>query len=1442
MKNTLSLLLIFCCGFSGIYSQTIFDAVKNNETGKIREYIAKKQNINLTDKNGASIFMYAVFYSDLETVKLLVTHGADPKKKGILYRDQTSYYGSPLCAAAGSGRIETVRYLVELCKIPVNEKELDAETKTETGWTALHWAAWEGHTGICKYLLEQGADINAIYTGDQGTPLIYSINNNKTETALYLIHKGANVNHAMPGNIRALHLCANLRQTKVLEAIVKKSDNVNVLTDEGFTALMLAAYRYHFSCCDILLAHGANPALKNQHGYSALDYSANYPLLNGFLRTGQNPVSLIDKARIPEYISIAVDFYWSGKYGETVDLIEKILPGIEEQFGAADTSNYGMMLSYAAYSAYMKEDYISAEKYYLKTIDVFHKANVRSPMYNYSLFYLNKMYREQGIFEKAEYTFGLLNESHKTNSGELSDAYFQSLTDFASFYQDYSRPLQAIAVYKNLMDLKLKRFGKSGTDYLDILIKLAELYTSIGNYADALWHYSEALRVNEQISGRNSGLYAKNLYHLASLNFENANYTMAEKEFREALSIQDRLYGKRHTDYLATNIGLAILYQAQANYSKAEKIFLESLEILKTSGDTLNADYAVILNNLAEFYRVTGEYSLSEGYFINAIGIQKQIGLHLSEDIATTYNNLGLLYYNTGNYRKSEALFIECLKIRKEILGGDHPNYASSLNNLSLVHRDLGNYESAVNLQLEAYQIREKAFGRIHPSVAVTLNNIGLIYLSHGEYSNARKAFLEAIDIQRKFFRKETVNLATYIDNYAYTLMEEKEFHEALPYMQEVLEIRKKLLGENHVHIATSHSNLGKVYLGLGKFSEAEKHFRNSNEIVRKSSGTFSNSYANSLIELALATRQQKKNSLTDSLMIEANSIYNHFARICEKFMSEKEKYYFMNSVFSIYSDIFYTYFLQRYHENPSFSAHFYNKLIYEKSMLLNSSLTFRKQINKSVNKELVKIRDEYQLINQRLIKAFTERDTVFHYQSMIDWANSLEKKMIDLLAAEGKSGGQILNYEQIRNSLSDTEAIVDFVNFRSFTNDWTDSIIYCALVIKRDFEAPRLFYLFNEEQMDKLLYRDPGLEKKYQGQNPEFYYIRNLYQNKKNQVDKSDSIIGISWKPFDELLNDVKKVYISPSGLLNQIAFDALPYNDSMLLSDRYRIEYLLNSSRLKLKPELFPADLVNVALFGGIQYDMDTTEMIQASGNVQINKDRNKAMIAEEKFLPDSSTRGVLWQNLNGTKVETTNIQNILLKGKIPATLYAGTEASEEVFKSFSGNSPSLLHVATHGYYFPLDENTTGSSFFSKKIRFTSSTNPLLRSGILFAGGNRIWTGEKLPQNVQDGVLTAMEASQLDLLNTRLVVLSACQTGLGDFSGNEGVYGLQRAFKMAGVDYLIVSLWQVPDATTQELMEKFYTYWLLNNNISDAFHMAQNDLKKKYSAYGWAAFVLIY
>ncbi len=513
--------------------------------------------------------------------------------------------------------------------------------------------------------------------------------------------------------------------------------------------------------------------------------------------------------------------------------------------------------------------------------------------------------------------------------------------------------------------------------------------------------------------------------------------------------------------------------------------------------------------------------------------------------------------------------------------------------------------------------------------------------------------------------------------------------------------------------------------------------------------------------------------------------------------------------------------------------------------MLLNSTLAIKKLINNSKNPALLKIYTNYSNVNKKISYAITESNTAINIDSLINISNKIEKEMISMVQLENQISQNNVQFDEIRNSLSENEAVIEFVNFNYYNNGWTDSTFYCALVIKKELEHPEIVYLFEEKQMKKLLYRNPELDKKYADKNPEYYYVKSLYQNKKNQVDISDSIYQITWKPIDYLLKNVKNVYISPSGILNQIAFDAIPYNDSLILSDVYSIDYVSNSSKIKSKKSLNFSDIKDVALFGGIQYDMDTTMMKIVAGKYQKPDDIFISSISSSRSInldSNITSRGVVWQNLEDTIAETENIETLFSNKNISTKLFSGTEATEEVFKSFSNNSPTVMHIATHGFYFPEDNKFKNSDLFSENLQFTNSKDPLMRSGILLAGGNKVWTGGKIPDNIQDGVLSAYEVSQLNLLNTKLVVLSACQTGLGDFVGNEGVYGLQRAFKIAGVDYLIVSLWQVPDATTQELMQDFYKYWLQGSPINQAFKLAQNDLKKKYSAYGWAAFVLIY
>jgi CHAT domain-containing protein len=213
--------------------------------------------------------------------------------------------------------------------------------------------------------------------------------------------------------------------------------------------------------------------------------------------------------------------------------------------------------------------------------------------------------------------------------------------------------------------------------------------------------------------------------------------------------------------------------------------------------------------------------------------------------------------------------------------------------------------------------------------------------------------------------------------------------------------------------------------------------------------------------------------------------------------------------------------------------------------------------------------------------------------------------------------------------------------------------------------------------------------------------------------------------------------------------------------------------------------------------------------------------------------------WNYLQGTLTEANAIIQEFQKNKIPAQLISDDQAIEESFKSLSGKSPTIIHIATHGFYFADDVEQKPSN--NNENEFKKSNNPLFRSGLIMAGANRVWTGNKNIDGLDDGILTAYEVSLLDLSNTKLVVLSACETGLGEIKGSEGVYGLQRAFKMAGVDYLIITLWEIRDEVTVEFMSNFYQQWLKGKDIYAAFKFAQDEMRKKYEANYWAAFVLI-
>lgn len=333
--------------------------------------------------------------------------------------------------------------------------------------------------------------------------------------------------------------------------------------------------------------------------------------------------------------------------------------------------------------------------------------------------------------------------------------------------------------------------------------------------------------------------------------------------------------------------------------------------------------------------------------------------------------------------------------------------------------------------------------------------------------------------------------------------------------------------------------------------------------------------------------------------------------------------------------------------------------------------------------------------------------------------------------------------------------------------------------------------------------------------------------------------LYNLIWKPLEPALQGITTLYTSPSGLLHRINLAAIRSPNGKTVGETKQL-VLMGSTRQLVQPESSTEPYSATAyLAGGIRYHSDSiaigyalreagTRGINNTYNLPFPTDAIEARAGDLRYLPATASEvQEIWQSLKNARFEVRKD--------------TGFYATEESFRQLGASeaSPTLLHLATHGFFFPdpvRNKNTDGSVF---KL----SDHPMIRSGLIMAGAQEAWAGKKVPPGREDGILTAYEISQMNLSNTQLVVLSACETGLGDIAGNEGVYGLQRAFKIAGAKYLMMSLWKVDDQKTKTFMTTFYQEWLeQKRSIPDAFRQTQQKMRKTHpNPYDWAGFILI-
>jgi CHAT domain-containing protein/Flp pilus assembly protein TadD len=872
--------------------------------------------------------------------------------------------------------------------------------------------------------------------------------------------------------------------------------------------------------------------------------------------------------------------------------------------------------------------------------------------------------------------------------------------------------------------------------------------------------------------------------------YETGQNKKAALEFESAIPYVEQENGPYDTTLLTPLLILTgVCYELDLQYQKAENYYLRVKSIFETINATNDYGYAVSLNNLAQLYDGMGRYLEAERFYLQAIEIEKIAIGEDNEESANTISNLASLYYTMGRYEQAESLYKQSLIIFKSTLGENHPRYALTLNNLALAYVALKLYNNADSLFKQTLDIAKFHLGETHSQYALYLSNYGQMYYIMGHYKQAEPLFKEAEKIAKEQLDENHPSYAIKLNNLASLYVEMGRYEEAESLFMLAIGIHKKQLGENHIESAKVLNNLAELYLITGNYMQVV------------------------------------------NLHKQAFQAYKYQINTNSGFLSEQELKQFLNT-FLYHLEIYQSFNSRQIHSQIATGDFAYNIELTRKEILLKSSLGVKNRILESGDSSLVNsyldLRSLRKKIDKLKMKAPEEQgeDPV----ELEAQANELEK-ILTLKSKDYQKAQQEneITWKDVKQNLKPGEVAIEFASFNYYNGKKsTDSILYCAVVLRSTDTIPHIIYLCEESRLKKIIPLSTATPRK----------INFAYNS---EYGKGQSLYDLIWRPIDSVLNGIETIYYAPSGMLNSVSMSAILSPDNKALMDKYNLVQLSTTRTLALPKE---PELINDAIvYGGIIYDTDTTTLLNTAEKYM--KDESDLLACNRSYT--GNNRGG-FRYLEGTQKEADMISAKLKKKNITTTTYSGTEALEESFLALSGkNSPSVIHLATHGFYFPdtISEKNRKNIMFSSKgeVRFRYSDDPLLRSGLLMAGANLAWKGQPIPAHVEDGILTAKEVSNMNLMNTELIVLSACQSGQGDVKGSEGVEGLQRGFKMAGVRYIIMSLWQVPDKETTEFMETFYDNWLEGNDIHKAFRDTQISMKNKYrdDPFKWAGFVLM-
>ena len=813
-------------------------------------------------------------------------------------------------------------------------------------------------------------------------------------------------------------------------------------------------------------------------------------------------------------------------------------------------------------------------------------------------------------------------------------------------------------------------------------------------------------------------------------------------------------------------------------------------------------------------------------------------------DYASSLNDLGILYSDMENFQAAEPYYKQALEIRKKALGEEHPDYdsyASCLNSLANLRRKMGDHKGAETEYKQALEIFKKAVGDEDPKYATILNNLGLLYFDLGDTIAAERYIKQAFEIRKKAVGDEHPDYASSLYSLGLLYYNKRDFKAAEAYHKQALEIRKKALGEEHPDYASSLNSLGVLYSNLKDTIAAESYYKQVLEIRKKALGEEHPDYVsteNNYAYFLMKTNREKQafEILNKNFKIKSIKIADNFEWLTD---FQKEAFWKKESTFYEHLSLFAH---EAFEKVPQAVGLNYNAALVTKSKMLEAKMS-----SENYYREVDELRKELAYRRRLLAKIESEGSTEKEkLEKLRQEVSSLDKRLTLSLPEYAKQKKNLsITWDQVQENLIQGEAAIEFVRFR---NRKDSRYYYNALILKKHDKIPTLVRLCKEDDLKPLI----------------------TQTQKERQIFNKEILIeyySLIWQPIEAVIKDVKTIYYAPTGKLYNVPFHAiytpkgkgddvlavktdtrgvLVQNERALteqnaeyLMDLYTMHQLTSTRYLAmgLKQKAKEPIENSMAMVGGVNYDY-------LPGSTTLSKKSKK--YKNTSRISAKASGG--WQYLEGTQTEVEQINQLVTTASWQTKLIEKDDAIEEnIVKLEDKNAKGILHIATHGFTLP-DDNFKESTINKNSLRYSLRfiTNPMVRSGLILAGGNWAWTGSDTLTKLgaeQNGILTALEVSQLNLKKTKLVVLSACETGLGKIEGSEGIFGLKRGFKLAGVEQLIVSLWKVPDKETMELMTHFYSDLTKTLNPVISFEKAQKEMRIKYPAdpSKWAGFVLV-